>query len=199
MTAQEYADRLFAAVLEALPEARKESETSISYREARLDRVISKNNVNVLISENVPIAVLKREGAQAIETKMFDFNPNTVPLQQAIDDVTKWLNAFGGISYWVPLTFRTQALFLSANKVTDGPMFEYIVESLKALDGLLMHMENLYGDMLSKHSSSAVDSEHISGAQLARERIEQTLDQVKGGRQEVADLLRSLGVSGAGT
>lgn len=193
MTAQEFADELFKNVLQALPEARLESKSSISYREARLDRVISQNNVNILISENIPIAVLKRDGAQAVEGKMFDYNPNVVPVNQAAAEVVQWLNAMGGISHWVPVEFRTQALFLSANKVTEGPMFDYVVQSLKALYRLLADMENTYIGMLEQFANAPVDPRYVEDSRLAKQRIEETLAEVRGGRQEVCEVLRWLG------
>lgn len=197
MISQQYADELFNWVLEALPDARRQANHSILFRDAELNCVVREDNVNILITEHVLVAVLQRHGAQAVEGKMFDFNPHRTPLRQAAETVVMWLKSYGGVSHWVPLPYRMHALALAVNNVREGPVFDYIVTCLKALDQALAQMQELNEEMRAKYATAQIDPRHVADSQLVKQRIEEHAADIAGGRKEVDELLRSLGIGPA--
>ena len=98
MGSPEFADELFAGILEQVPQARRLSENSIAVGPALVNRVVADDNVSVIVTENIPVAVFQAHGAQAVRAEMRDFDPRRADVDAAIADLQPWIRAYAGVN-----------------------------------------------------------------------------------------------------
>jgi len=98
MESLKFADELFAGILQQVPHARRLSENSIIVGRALVDRVVADDNINVIVTENVPVAVFQTRGAQAVCAEMRDLDPGSADVDRAVADLLPWIRAYAGIA-----------------------------------------------------------------------------------------------------
>jgi len=96
MISQNFADALFDRILHEFPLAQRESSNALRIGSVLLDRRISERNVNLVITPYIPVEIFQRYGAQTIDAKILDYDPERIVVDDAVKDIMPWIRARGG-------------------------------------------------------------------------------------------------------